>query len=137
MLYNDDNMGDKINMKKRTRTRLITYKGILAGFFNKLFFKKFGFTICSLMVNIKRKRKEYIYNTNDNFRLSSLELVANEIYKNNIKGNVAELGVFRGDFAKFINLSFPDRKLYLFDTFEGFDEKDIFIEYKNNNTPPR
>jgi hypothetical protein len=49
MLYN---MGDKNNMKKHTRTRLITYKGILAGFFNK-FFKKFGFTFMILtMKNI-------------------------------------------------------------------------------------
>lgn len=39
-------------------------------------------------------------------------------------GNVAELGVFRGDFAGEINKTFPDKKLYLFDTFEGFAESD-------------
>lgn len=47
------------------------------------------------------------------------------IYKNNINGNVAECGVFRGDSAKFLNRCFFDRKLYLCDTFEGFDEKDL------------
>jgi O-methyltransferase len=29
-------------------------------------------------------------------------------------------------------VAFPDRKLYLFDTFEGFDERDVKIELKNN-----
>jgi O-methyltransferase len=81
------------------------------------------------MVGIGRKRASYIYGP-DYIRASSLELVAHEIYTNNIPGNVAELGVFRGDFAKLINSAFPDRKLYLFDTFEGFDENDIKAEYK-------
>lgn len=64
----------------------------------------------------------------DYVRLSSLELVANEIHENKIIGNTAELGVFKGDFSSKINLSFPDRKLYLFDTFEGFDKRDILKE---------
>lgn len=38
---------------------------------------------------------------------------------------VAEAGVFEGDFAKYINKYFPTRRLYLFDTFEGFHSKDI------------
>lgn len=37
----------------------------------------------------------------------------------------AELGVFRGDFARLINEAFPESALYLFDTFEGFDGRDI------------
>ena len=41
---------------------------------------------------------------------------------------VAEAGVFQGDFAKYINSFYPDRKLHLFDTFEGFSEKDIKSE---------
>lgn len=44
---------------------------------------------------------------------------------NNILGSVAEGGVFQGEFAAIINKVFPDKKLYLFDTFEGFDERDI------------
>lgn len=39
-------------------------------------------------------------------------------------GNVAECGVFRGDSAKFLNAFFPDKKLFLFDTFEGFSAQD-------------
>lgn len=42
---------------------------------------------------------------------------------------VAEGGVFQGDFAKVINQCFPKHKLYLFDTFEGFDERDTKKEY--------
>lgn len=49
----------------------------------------------------------------------------------NIAGNVAEAGVFQGEFAKIINASFGDRKFYLFDTFEGFSELDIEYEKKN------
>ncbi|WP_339295016.1 TylF/MycF/NovP-related O-methyltransferase [Paenibacillus sp. FSL W7-1279] len=61
-------------------------------------------------------------------RIASLRLAADEIYENQVQGNVAELGVYKGDFAKYINESFYDRKLYLFDTFNGFDEKDILTE---------
>ena len=64
----------------------------------------------------------------DYIRLATLELVANEINKKNIIGNVAEVGVYKGKFARYINQYFPNRKLYLFDTFEGFYEKDIKIE---------
>jgi len=112
--------------------KAITFKGLVAGIINSMFLKKFGIVICRLMVCIGRKRSGYIYKSGDYIRVSSLELVAYEIYKNNIKGSVAELGVFRGDFAQFINIAFPDRKLYLFDTFEGFKEKDMEIEKKGN-----
>lgn len=40
-------------------------------------------------------------------------------------GSVAEVGVFRGDFARCINAAFPDDSLYLFDTFEGFPKHDV------------
>lgn len=53
---------------------------------------------------------------------------ASIVYKRNMQGNVAEAGVFQGEFAKVINRNFPDKKLYLFDTFEGFDDRDIAYE---------
>ena len=64
----------------------------------------------------------------DYIRLSSLELVSHEINAKDLKGNVAELGVYKGKFAKFINAYFPGRILYLFDTFEGFDQRDVTKE---------
>jgi O-methyltransferase len=64
----------------------------------------------------------------DYVRITSIELVAYEMNAENLVGNVAELGVYQGNFAKVINKCFPNRKLYLFDTFEGFDKRDIRIE---------
>jgi O-methyltransferase len=61
-------------------------------------------------------------------RSATMKLLAVEIENRNIWGAVAELGIYKGDFALQINAAFPDRKLYLFDTFEGFDERDIAIE---------
>lgn len=61
----------------------------------------------------------------DYVRVKTFELLVDEIKKNKIKGNVAELGVFKGEFAEFINGAFPDRVLYLFDTFEGFNEDEL------------
>lgn len=77
-----------------------------------------------------RKRKMKL--VPDFVRQSSLELCAEEIYKKELSGSVAELGVYKGAFASMINQLFPDRVLYLFDTFEGFDDKDIEIEEKYN-----
>lgn len=64
----------------------------------------------------------------DYIRLSTLELVCNEINNRNLEGNVAELGVYKGGFAKHLNKYLPDRTLYLFDTFEGFDKRDVEAE---------
>ncbi len=49
------------------------------------------------------------------------------------RASVAEAGVFQGDFARIINKSYPNRTLYLFDTFEGFSEKDIEYEKEMSN----
>ena len=65
-------------------------------------------------------------------RLATLEMNAREIKKYNIEGAAAELGVYQGEFAKHINHFFPDRKLYLFDTFEGFDDRDSKIDRSKN-----
>lgn len=64
----------------------------------------------------------------DYIRLATLELVAHEIQRKSLQGNVAEVGVYKGKFARYINQYFPSKKLYLFDTFQGFDEKDKQIE---------
>jgi O-methyltransferase len=110
----------------------ITWKGRLSKIFNKFVGKKIGAVICSTKVaDNNPERSDYIFN-NDFIRHASLELAAREINENNIKGSAAEVGVFRGDFAACINAAFPNKKLYLFDTFEGFDKKDIKIEIKNN-----
>jgi O-methyltransferase len=78
------------------------------------------------------RKRDIDINYFDYIRLSTLELISAEIIKNNIKGSVAELGVYKGKFAKYINQYFPDRLLYLFDTFEGFDNRDINREKERN-----
>lgn len=66
-----------------------------------------------------------VFTKTDVVRHETLILAAAEIYLNSVQGCVAELGVYKGDFAGRINRHFYDRKLYLFDTFEGFDERDV------------
>lgn len=61
-------------------------------------------------------------------RAATMRLLAEQIHEENIPGDVAELGVFRGDFATLINAAFSDRTIHLFDTFEGFPAKDVEIE---------
>jgi len=61
-------------------------------------------------------------------RIEWLRAFSEILNARNIPGDVAEAGVFRGDFAKYINLFFPNRILHLFDTFEGFSDKDIACE---------
>lgn len=58
---------------------------------------------------------------------------AHWIKENSVWGGIAECGVFRGDSAKFLNYFFPDRKLYLFDTFEGFSSQDVESEKTVND----
>lgn len=41
---------------------------------------------------------------------------------------MAELGVYQGAFAAELNRLFPDRTLYLFDTFTGFSKEDVEVE---------
>lgn len=56
--------------------------------------------------------------------------MADRIKQQMVTGSIAELGVYRGDFSRKLNLLFPERQLYLFDTFEGFDKRDLYIEDK-------
>jgi O-methyltransferase len=74
-----------------------------------------------------------VFALNDVTRHRMLALVAREINDRKIKGCVAELGVYKGDFAKRINVHFPDKLLYLFDTFYGFDKRDVDAEKSFNN----
>lgn len=70
----------------------------------------------------------------DYVRWQEFQLLADEININRIDGDCAELGVYQGQFAKLINEKFPKRKLYLFDTFQGFSEKDICSEETFNDS---
>lgn len=56
--------------------------------------------------------------SNDYVRLATLELLCRRLA--DVPGAAAELGVYKGFFAQCINQLLPERKLYLFDSFEGF-----------------
>lgn len=58
-------------------------------------------------------------------RSAVLKRLADRIHGQALQGHIAELGVFQGDMAWKLNALFPKKKLYLFDTFEGFDIRDI------------
>lgn len=65
-------------------------------------------------------------------RRSFLKNFSELIYEWDEEGAVAEVGVFEGDFAEYINEYFPNKRLHLFDTFEGFDERDLRSEESEN-----
>lgn len=64
-------------------------------------------------------------------RIGVLRLLAEQIRERNVPGDVAEVGVYRGDFAAMINGAFRSRTLHLFDTFTGFPVQDVQIEQEN------
>ena len=76
---------------------------------------------------------KYAYSvSNYEVRNATLELISKEINRYNVEGSAAELGVYKGNFAMQINYFLPDRKLYLFDTFEGFDSRDAESDRAEN-----
>lgn len=54
-------------------------------------------------------------------RIVMLRKCISMLKERNVPGNMAEVGVYTGEFSKLFNRYFPEKKLYLFDTFEGFD----------------
>lgn len=70
-------------------------------------------------------------------RTATMRLIAEQINAADVPGDVAELGVYRGDFAVLLNLAFKERRLHLFDTFDGFDERDIAAERENPIPEPK
>ncbi len=89
----------------------------------RLLYKRFRLIILRGQIVLDMERMSHL-TSRDYIRVCSLASVAEEIRANSIPGSVAELGVYQGDFAKHIHAAFPDRNLYLFDTFAGFSEND-------------
>lgn len=73
------------------------------------------------------------YELFESSRHNYLKQYADNAKANGLIGAVAECGVNNGEFAKYINMYFPDSKCYLFDTFEGFAREDIDIELELGN----
>lgn len=79
---------------------------------------------------ISKKLKSLERNYYDKIRFYSIWFQTERLKKENIEGDFAELGVHKGETAKIIYEMDPARKLHLFDTFEGFNEKDLQRENK-------
>ena len=99
---------------------------LIARFFNRMH------VYLNFSLNYLERKRQIDKNYLDYIRLSTLELVAEEINNNNSPGAVAELGVYKVKFARYINQYFSDRKLYLFDTFKGFSDSDVKKEVQQN-----
>ena len=67
-------------------------------------------------------------NSGDITRLYILYQNLRAIDERVVPGALAELGVYKGNSAKILHMVSPVRKLYLFDTFEGFDSRDVNAE---------
>ena len=67
-------------------------------------------------------------------RGATFRRIADRVEAADVPGSVAELGTYRGDFAWHMNARFPRRTLYLFDTFEGFDARDIAAERRKSQS---
>ena len=74
----------------------------------------------------------YFLFASDYFRIGTMQRCAEEILNRNIEGDIAELGVFQGEFAQYINRQFPNRMFHLFDTFEGFIESEVKSDNQEN-----
>ena len=61
-------------------------------------------------------------------RRDMLVLLLRTILEQEVLGNFAEVGVYKGSTAKLIHKYAPHRDLYLFDTFSGFEERSVETE---------
>jgi len=75
--------------------------------------------------NISKELKSLEASCRDRVRFYSLWFQVERLKKEKIKGAFAELGVYKGITANFLYEMDNSRKLHLFDTFEGFHEKDL------------
>ena len=66
-------------------------------------------------------------------RRDMLVLLLRTVIEQDIPGDMAELGVYKGSTAKLIHHYRPEIKLHLFDTFAGFTERSVAAEKKNTN----
>jgi O-methyltransferase len=68
---------------------------------------------------------ESIATSDDYFRYATLGLAIERLRAETVAGALAEVGVWRGETSAFLHRLAPERRLYLFDTFQGFDAQDL------------
>ena len=114
---------------KRSIYRIFKYKSI----YGSIYLNYMPDSINSeYLYNYKKYLNSYIMtnklnNNGDISRLFSIILNCKQVFIENVKGDIAEVGVWRGNTASIL-VKFAaenDRKIFLFDTFKGFDDFDI------------
>jgi O-methyltransferase len=72
---------------------------------------------------------EFLMGQRERFQALSrlLLMIANveQIGRDGVEGAIAELGVWKGNSAAILHALLPERELYLLDTFQGFDDRDV------------
>ena len=57
-------------------------------------------------------------------KMNNLEAIASYILESNLSGDIAECGVYKGGSARLLSTIFPDKRIFLFDSFQGMLESD-------------
>lgn len=57
-------------------------------------------------------------------KILNFQTMIQKILDQNIDGDIAECGVYRGGTSRFLSTMFENKKIYLFDSFEGMKEDD-------------
>ena len=123
---------DKVNFLEKLTVG--TFYSPLLGFLNNRVFMQFRPTFCragnpkvgddELYESLRRSWPGSINDRADIVRYYFLYLQLKRIDEHQISGDIAELGVYKGNTALFFSKVSPGRTLHLFDTFEGFSERD-------------
>ena len=77
---------------------------------------------------ISKELRKAERNYPDKVRFFNFWFQVERLKNDRVKGVFAELGVYKGDSANILHLMDNDREFHLFDTFEGFKNKDLSRE---------
>jgi len=94
-------------------------------FYTHKLFKPFAWLDAQKKGHLSKIISQHERKFKDKNRYYSLWLQLQRISKNNIPGDLAELGVYKGETAKLIHHLIPDRNLFLFDSFSGLPKQVI------------
>ena len=89
--------------------------------------------------DISKKLKKLERTYKDRVRFYNFWFQTERLKRDNVEGAFVELGVYQGETAEIIHEMDLSRDFHLFDTFEGFDDKDLVLEknkddrYTTNN----
>ncbi len=115
---------------RRTILRLFNYKPYFSNMF--LSYQPDSQAVCNAYPEFNKLFKGFtrhnkVNNSGDIQRLWSFILNISQIIDENIEGDFAELGVWRGNTASVLAhiAAKNNRQVYLFDTYEGFNKNDI------------